>query len=95
MPQRVLTGFLKMLETSNRKTYKAGIFTYVKVMKVAVTLKRLYKEIEDVKTELHLIRYIMEEDYELSEEAKRKLEIARKTSRSEYIRHEEIMAKYG
>jgi len=33
MLKRALAGFLKTLETSSRKTYKAGAFAYDKVMK--------------------------------------------------------------
>jgi len=85
-----------MLEISNRKTYKAGVFIYVKVMKMAVTLKRLYKEIEDVKTELHLIRHMMTEDYDIKPEVLAELKKARdEMDRGDFVTHEGIMAKYG
>lgn len=81
----------------NRKAYKAGVFTYVQVIKMPVTLQKIYKEIEDVKTELHLIRHIMAEDYELSDEVLGELKKARDEmdNRGEFVTHEEIMSKYG
>lgn len=88
----LMKNFLKSNGQRNRKAYKAGVFTYVQVIKMPVTLQKIYKEIENVKTELHLIRHIVEEDYELSEEAKHKLEMARKAPLSEYISHEEVLS---
>lgn len=69
----------------------------MKVMKMAITLKRLYKEIEDVKTELHLIRHMMTEDYDIKPEVLSDLKKARDemNGRGEFVTHEEIMAKYG
>ena len=57
---------------------------------MVVTLETLHREMKHMKNELHLLRYMMEEEYDLSEETIKKLEIARKTPRSEYIRHEDV-----
>jgi len=43
-----------------------------------------------MKGDLHLMRHIMQEEYELSEETKKKLEFARKTPRSKYIAHKDV-----
>jgi len=55
-----------------------------------VTLETLYKEMKQMRSELHFLRHLLEEEYELSDEAIRKLEHARKTPRSAYISHEDV-----
>ena len=57
---------------------------------MSVTLETIHKEIKEMKNDLHLMKHIMAEEYELDEEAKKKLEFARKTPRSKYIAHEDV-----
>ncbi len=57
---------------------------------MATEIETLHKEILDIKNDLAYIKNILSEEYELSDEAKKQLEIARKTPVSEYISHEEV-----
>jgi D-ribose pyranose/furanose isomerase RbsD len=52
--------------------------------------KQIQEDLEYIKTELNLIKHILSEDFELSDEAKKSLEKARKTPRSQYVSHEEV-----
>ena len=58
------------------------------------SIEHLHKDIVEIKKSLELIRHIIEEDYELSDETKKELEEARKTPRSKYIDHEIIKKKF-
>ncbi|HIJ98193.1 TPA: hypothetical protein H1012_01280 [archaeon] len=53
------------------------------------TLEHLHKDIEDMKNDIAVIKHILTEEYELSEEGKKRLAEAEKTPRSEYITLEE------
>jgi len=57
---------------------------------MGTTLETIQQDIEQMKRELLFLRHVMEEDYELSEEAKKRLELARKTPRSAYLSHEAV-----
>jgi len=46
---------------------------------------KLEHELNSVKKDLALIKHILEENYELSDEAKKALAIARKTPKSQFI----------
>jgi hypothetical protein len=56
-----------------------------------ITLERLHKEVLGIKKELKRISLILEEDFELSEEAKKELIEARKEPISSYVDHEEVL----
>lgn len=61
-----------------------------------VTLETIHKDIEQLKNELHRVRSMLEDEGELTREARRELADARKQmARGEYVAHEEIMARYG
>lgn len=63
---------------------------------MAVTLETIHQDMQKIKSELSFLKHIMEEDYELGDEAKQRLEIARKDMKNgKYISHEQIMAKYN
>jgi len=65
-------------------------------MDMTVTLDTIYQEIQQVKSELHRVRNMLEDEGELTDEARRDLEEARdQMARGEYVPHEEVMAKYG
>ena len=55
-----------------------------------VTLETIHNELEDIKGEIKFIRHVMEEDYRLSDWAKKELVEARKLPDSKLIDHEEV-----
>jgi uncharacterized coiled-coil DUF342 family protein len=65
-------------------------------MDMTVTLETLYQEIQQVKDELHWVRSMLEDEGELTDEARRGIEEAREQmARGNYVTHEEIMTNYG
>jgi hypothetical protein len=65
-------------------------------MKMAIALGTIYKEIQQLRRELHNLKCMLDDEVELTDEACQKLQKTREeTDRREYISHEEIMAKYG
>lgn len=54
-------------------------------MTSTITLEHLHEDMIGLKQELELIKSIIEEDFELTPQAKKALEKARKTSKTEYI----------
>ena len=60
-----------------------------------ITLERLHKEMLGIKKELKRISFILGEDFELSEKAKKDLREARKESISSYIDHEEVLNEFS
>jgi len=63
---------------------------------MTVTLDTIYQEIQEVKSELHRVRNMLEDEGELTDEARRDLANARdQMTRGNCVTHEEIMAKYG
>jgi len=68
----------------------------IEVMNRTVTLETIYQEIQQVKSELHRVRNMLEDEGELTDEARRGVEEGREqTARGEYVTHEEIMARCG
>lgn len=55
-----------------------------------VTLETIHNELEGIKGEIKFIRHVMEEDYRLSDWAKKELVEARKIPDSKLIDHEEV-----
>ena len=53
-------------------------------------IKHIYDDMEIVKKDIALIKHILIEEGELTEEAVKDLEEARKTPKKEYISHEEL-----
>ena len=60
-----------------------------------ITLEKINENINNLRLDILELKARIDEEYELSEEAKRELEEARKTMRKEYVSHAEIMKKYG
>lgn len=58
------------------------------------TLEKVYKDVEEIKLQLRKLTMLVEEDFELSESAKKELEEARKTPRKEYVSQEEIEKEF-
>ncbi|HKZ41165.1 MAG TPA: hypothetical protein VJ044_09395 [Candidatus Hodarchaeales archaeon] len=57
---------------------------------VEAIARHFHQDIEEIKRDLALIKNILAEEYEFSDETKSSLAKARKTPRSEYISHEEV-----
>ena len=53
-------------------------------------LKHMHEDIEEIKKNLDLIKNILAENYEFSENTKKQLSIADETPISEYIDHNEV-----
>lgn len=66
------------------------------VMKMPVTLETIHKDIKQMQNDLSLVKHIMEEEYELSEETRQELHAARKRMKNgDFVSHETVMKKYG
>ena len=53
-------------------------------------IKHMHKDIESIKQDIALIKHILCEERELTEEAIKNLKEARETPEEEYISHEEL-----
>ena len=53
-------------------------------------IETLHKDIIQLRREVELIRHILEEDYDLDEKARKALEKARKTPKSDYVDLDEL-----
>ena len=60
----------------------------------AVTVETIHHEITGLQDDIKLIKNILLEEYELSEETIRKLEEARKVPDSELIDHDEVKKRF-
>ncbi|MEK6984462.1 MAG: hypothetical protein AABX33_07855 [Nanoarchaeota archaeon] len=60
----------------------------------SVSLKTIHEELKDLQKDMKFIKHALAEDFELSNEAKRQLEEARKTPRSEYISQEDMEKEF-
>ena len=58
-------------------------------------IKHMHNDIEIVKRDLAVIKHILFEEGMLTESAKKQLEQARKSSKSQYISHEDLKKKLG
>jgi len=73
-------------------------FKYVEVPIISmgsITLERLHKELLSIKEELKRISLVLEEDFELSDEAKKELERSRKEPLTSYVDHEEVLKEFS
>lgn len=61
----------------------------------SVTLEKINENINNLRLDILELKARVDEEYELSEEAKRDLEEARKQMKKEFVSHEDIMKKYG
>jgi hypothetical protein len=76
----------------------ADIFIYLVTYLVSMahaTLEKVSKDIEDIKGQLRKITYILAEDFELSEEARKELKEARKEPLSDYVDHEKVLKEFA
>lgn len=58
-----------------------------------VEIKHMHEDIEVLKRDMAIIKHILSEEGELTEQAKKDLEEARKTPRSKFISHEDLKKK--
>lgn len=61
----------------------------------SITLERLHRELLSIKEELKRISLVLEEDFELSDEAKKELEKSRKEPLTSYIDHEKVLKEFS
>ena len=61
----------------------------------SITLEKINENINNLRLDVMELKARLDEEYELSEEAKKELEEARKTMKKEFVSHEEIMKKFG
>jgi hypothetical protein len=61
---------------------------------MADSLKQIHDDLEELKRDMARIKAILEEDFELSEWAKKRIEEAKKTAHSEYISQNDIEKEF-
>jgi hypothetical protein len=79
---------------------KRKAFLHVKrkvlVVNMPVTLEMIHREMQQLKSEIHLLRDMMEGEWKLSDATRRELRKAREEmAQGEYVRHDDVVAKYG
>ena len=60
----------------------------------SVSLKTIHEDLKNLQKDMQFIKHALTEDFELSSEAKRQLEQARKTPRSEYISQKDMEKEF-
>ena len=69
---------------------------FVQVNKMAqITLELIHKDLMDIKKEMEYIKYILEEDFEISEEVISEVQESRKRLKNEFISNEEMKKEFG
>ena len=58
-------------------------------------IQHMHDDLEIVKQDLAVIKYILSEEGMLIESAKKQLQQARKTPKEKYLSHEDVKKKYG
>ncbi|MEK6949998.1 MAG: hypothetical protein AABX34_07270 [Nanoarchaeota archaeon] len=61
---------------------------------VPVSLEIIHKDLKNLQKDVDFIKHLVAEDFELSQEAKKQLEEARKTPRAEYISQEDMEKEF-
>ena len=59
-----------------------------------VSLEIIHKDLKNLQKDVDFIKHLVAEDFELSQEAKKQLEEARKTPRAEYISQEDMEKEF-
>lgn len=60
----------------------------------SVSLKTIHEDLRNLQKDMQFIKHAIAEDFELSKEAKKQLEEARKTPRAEYISQKDIEKEF-
>ena len=61
---------------------------------VPVSLEIIHKDLKNLQKDVDFIKHLVAEDFEISHEAKKQLEEARKTPRTEYISQEDMEKEF-
>ena len=59
-----------------------------------VSLKTIHEDLRNLQKDVQFIKHAIAEDFELSKEAKRQLEEARRTPKAEYISQKDIEKEF-
>ena len=59
-----------------------------------VSLKTIHEDLRSLQKDMQFLKHAIAEDFELSKEAKKQLEEARKTSRTEYTSQKDIEKEF-
>jgi iron-sulfur cluster repair protein YtfE (RIC family) len=79
--------------TKNIKRHRDSI---IWVIKMAITLETIHRDIQQVKADLHRLLYMLDDEGILTDEARLELKKAREEMAcGVYVGHEMIMEKYG
>ncbi len=62
---------------------------------MAVTLEQINRNLDELRRDVAQIKEYLKEDYELSDDLKREIQEAKKTPRSKFISHDEVMKRYS
>ena len=60
-----------------------------------VTLKQINENILELKKDMEEIKEYMHEDFELADDVKKEIKEAKKTPRSEFIKHEDVAKRFS
>ena len=60
-----------------------------------VTLEQINKNIMGLRKDLEEIKEYIHEDFELADDVKKEIEEAKKTPRSEFIKHEDVVKRFS
>jgi len=59
-----------------------------------ISLKVIHEDLISIQKDMKFIKHVLAEDFELSGEAKKELEEARKTPKSQYLTQEEMEKEF-
>ena len=60
----------------------------------SISLKTIHEDLRNLQKDMQFIKHAIAEDFELSMEAKKRLEEARKTPRAEYINQKDVEKEF-
>ena len=60
-----------------------------------ITLEKIHQDILELKNEIGEIKFLLEEDFELSDEVLKEIETSRKRPKKEFISHEDMKKEFG
>ena len=59
-----------------------------------ISLKTIHEDLSNLRKDVQFIKHLIAEDFDLSKQAKKQLEEARKTPRTEYLNHQDIEKEF-
>jgi len=60
-----------------------------------ITLEQINENILELKKYIEEIKEYLQEDFELADDLKKEIEEAKKTPRSKFIKHEDVVRRYS